>query len=100
MIFYILRRAEYFFGGFIVNKIKQEQYDIFVEKYYKKKVEQMTRVVRNVAKFKRIYYNKQDNSEEGIDNDQKMKKIVEEFKDKKNKYKNSNFKKNKSCLKW
>ena len=99
LIFYILRRAEYFFGGFIVNKIKQEQYDIFVEKYYKKKVEQMTRVVRNVAKFKRIYYNKQDNSEEGIDNDQKMKKIVEEFKDKKNKYKNSNFKKNKSCLK-
>ena len=59
----------------------------------------MTRVVRNVAKFKRIYYNEQDNSQEDILNDQKMKKIVEEFKDKKNKYMNNNFKKNKSTLK-
>jgi len=74
---------------FRINKIKQKQFDIFIEKFYQKKVEQMTRVLRNVAKFKRIYYNEQDNSQEDILNDQKMKKIVEEFKDKKNKYMNN-----------
>ena len=99
VFFYILRRAEFFFGGFIVNKIKQKQFDIFIEKFYQKKVEQMTRVVRNVVKFKRIYYNEQENSKEDILNDPKMKQIVEEFKDKKNKYMNNNFRKNKSSLK-
>ena len=59
----------------------------------------MTRVVRNVVKFKRIYYNEQENSKEDILNDPKMKQIVEEFKDKKNKYMNNNFRKNKSSLK-
>ena len=97
--FYILRRGEFFLGGFIVNKIKQKQFDIFIEKFYQKKVEQMTRVVRNVAKFKRIYYNEEENIQEDNYNDIKMKKIVDEFKDKKSKYVNSNFKRNKSCLK-
>ena len=59
----------------------------------------MTRVVRNVAKFKRIYYNEEENIQEDNYNDIKMKKIVDEFKDKKSKYVNSNFKRNKSCLK-
>ena len=99
IFFYILRRGEYFFGGFILNKIKQKQFDIFIEKFYQKKVEQMTRVVRNVAKFKRIYYNEEENDQEDILNDQKMKKIVEEFKDKKKQYMNTNLKKNKSSLK-
>ena len=99
VLFYILRRSEFFFGGFILNKIKQKQFDIFIEKFYQKKLDQMTRVVRNVAKFKRIYYNEQDNSQEDILNDQKMKKIVEEFKDKKTKYMNKNLRKNKSSLK-
>ena len=99
VLFYILRRGEYFFGGFILNKIKQKQFDIFIEKFYQKKVEQMTRVLRNVAKFKRIYYNEQENIQEDNLNDQKMKKIVEEFKDKKKYYMNSNLRKNKSSLK-
>ena len=100
VLFYILRRGEYFFGGFIINKIKQRQFEIFIEKFYQKKVEQMTRVVRNVAKFKRIYYNeKDDNQEEDNLNNQKMKIYVEEFKDKKNKYQNISLKKNKSSLK-
>ena len=99
ILFYILRRGEYFFGGFIVNKIKQKQFDIFIEKFYQKKVEQMTRVVRNVAKFKRYYYNERENIEDDDYNDLKMKKIVEEFKDKKSKYMNVNLKKNKSSLK-
>ena len=60
----------------------------------------MTRVVRNVAKFKRIYYNeKDDNQEDDNFNNQKMKIYVEEFKDKKNKYQNISLKKNKSSLK-
>ena len=60
----------------------------------------MTRVVRNVAKFKRIYYNeKDDNQEDDNFNNQKMKLYVEEFKDKKNKYQNISLKKNKSSLK-
>jgi hypothetical protein len=100
VFFYILRRGEYFFGGFIINKIKQRQFEIFIEKFYQKKVEQMTRVVRNVAKFKRIYYNeKDDNQEDDNFNNQKMKLYVEEFKDKKNKYQNISLKKNKSSLK-
>ena len=100
MLFYILRMGEYFFGGFIINKIKQKQFDIFIEKFYQKKVEQMTRVVRNVAKFKRIYYNiNDDKQEEDNLNYRKMKIYVDEFKDKQIKYKNLNLKKNKSSLK-
>ena len=100
MLFYILRMGEYFFGGFIINKIKQKQFDIFIEKFYQKKVEQMTRVVRNVAKFKRIYYNiNDDKQEEDNLNYRKMKIYVDEFKDKQTKYKNLNLKKNKSSLK-
>ena len=99
LFFYILRRGEFFFGGFILNKIKLKEFDIFIEKFYQKKIEQMTRVVRNVAKFKRFYYNKQENIQEDNLNDQKMKKIVGEFIDKKKKYVNINFKKNKSSLK-
>ena len=60
----------------------------------------MTRVVRNVAKFKRIYYNeKDDNQEDDNFNNQKMKLYVEEFKDKKNKYQNISLNKNKYSLK-
>ena len=99
LFFYILRRGEFFFGGFILNKIKLKQFDIFIEKFYQKKVEQMTRVLRNVAKFKRFYYNKQEDIQEDNLNDQKMKKIVDEFKDKQKKYININLKKNKSSLK-
>ena len=60
----------------------------------------MTRVVRNVAKFKRIYYNeKDDNQEDDNFNNQKMKLYVEEFKKIKNKYQNISLNKNKSSLK-
>ena len=97
LLFYILRRGEFYFGGFIVNKIKQKRYkDFFIEKFYEKKVEQMTRVVRSVAKFKRIYYNENEENQDENLVDQKMRNIVNEFKDKK---KNTFFKKNKSCIK-
>ena len=79
--FYILRKAEYFFGGFIVNLILQKKINyIYLGKYCQKKVEEMTRVNRSVAKFIKIYKNKDGAAK--IDNfaDQQMKKIVDEFK--------------------
>jgi hypothetical protein len=78
--FYILRKAEFFFGGFIVNLILQKKINyIYLVKYCQKKVEEMTRVNRSVAKFIKIYKSKDKN--EYIDNfaDQQMKKIVDEF---------------------
>ena len=98
LLFYIIRSAEFFFGDFIVNKIKldKEHYkDIFIEKFYQKKIEQMTTVVRKVAKFKKIYYNKNNYEENTNLGDEKMKKMVGEFKIKK---KNSFMKKNKSNI--
>jgi hypothetical protein len=99
IIFYILRRAEFFFGEFIVNKIAQNNYkNLFIEKFYKKKVEKMTRVIRRVEKFKRFYYNQNNENNQEDENlgDQKMRKYVEDFNVKK---KNTFVKKNKSYIK-
>ena len=88
--FFILRRAEYFFGGFIVNLILQKKINnIYLVKYCQKKVEQMTRVNRSVAKFIKIYKNRDETTK--IDNfaDQQMKKIVDEFRVNRKKYKRS-----------
>ena len=96
ILFFILRRGEFFFGGFIVNKIMEKNYkDYFIEKFYQKKVEQMTRVVRSVAKFKRIYYNSDEDIQDDNLADQKMRKIVDEYIVKKK----NTFKKNKSNMK-
>ena len=86
--FYILRKAEYFFGGLIVNLILQNQIDnVYLFKYCQKKVEEMTRVHRNVAKFTKIYKNKDGTVK--IDNfgDEQMKKWVEQFKNQRKKIK-------------
>ena len=88
--FFILRRAEYFFGGFIVNLILQNKINIiYLVKYCQKKVEEMTRVYRNVAKFTKIYKNK--DGEIKIDNfgDEQMKKWVDQFKIERKKNKKS-----------
>ena len=80
--FYILRKAEFFFGGFIVNLIIQNRINhIYLIKYCQKKVEQMTRVIRSVAKFINIYKNNGDSDE--IENiaDQLMKIIVDDYKE-------------------
>ena len=79
--FYILRNSEYFFGGFIVNLILQRRSEnIYLIKYCQKKIEEMTRINRRVAKFMKIYKNK--NEEEKADNfaDKQMKEIVDQFK--------------------
>ena len=91
--FYILRKAEFFFGGFIVNSILQKKiHNIYLAKYCQKKVEEMTRINRSVAKFNKIYKSKDGSVK--IDNfaDQQMKKIVDEFKY--NRRKNKKSKKN------
>ena len=79
--FYILRKSEYFFGGFIVNLVLQKKVNnIYLYKYCQKKVEEMTRVHRNVAKFTKLYKNKDGTVK--IDNfgDEQMKKWVDQFK--------------------
>jgi len=79
--FYIIRRAEFFFGEFITNKIKQNNFKQYIiEKFYQKKIDQMTRVIRSVAKFKRIYYQEDEIKEDDNLANQKMRKIVEQFK--------------------
>ena len=95
LLFYIVRRGEYFFGGFIVNNIIQKRFkDYFIEKFYQKKLDQMTRVVRSVAKFKRIYYNPNEDDKDDNLADQKMRKFVNEFRAMKNTF----IKRNKSYI--
>ena len=92
--FYILRKSEFFFGGFIVNLILQKKINnIYLAKYCQKKVEEMTRVNRSVAKFIKLYKNKDEAAK--IDNfaDQQMKKIVDEFEVNRKKYKRKKAKK-------
>jgi len=86
--FYILRKAEFYFGGFIVNLIIQNRINhIYLIKYCQKKVEHMTRVIRSVVKFIKLYKNTGDSDE--FDNfvDQLMMKMVNEFKADRKKYK-------------
>ena len=46
----------FFFGGTIVDLIKFKKYEhLYVEKFYKRKIEKMTKAKRSLAKFKRIY---------------------------------------------
>ena len=101
--FYLLRKFEFFFGGFIINRIKINKYDdnnskkedkyklylpLYLKKFYKKKLEQISCAIKSVTKFKRIYQDikknkeniakKPSNEEENIV-DQKMRKNVEEY---------------------
>ena len=79
--FYILRNAEYFFGGFIVNLILQNRIDhIYSIKYCQKKVDEMTRRNRKIAKFMKIYKNREE--QEKINNyaDKQMLELVNQFK--------------------
>ena len=80
VFYFIIRRSEVFFGGFIVNKIEQRKYQkIIRRKFYLKKLEQMTRVVRNYSKFKRFLYGNIE--EDKVDNlaDQKISNYVNDY---------------------
>ena len=78
--FFILRNAEFFFGGFIVPMILQNKIDnIYLIKYCQKKVDEMTRINRRVAKFMKLYKNPEEAKK--VDNyaDKQMKEIVKSF---------------------
>ena len=78
--FFILRNAEFFFGGFIVPMILQNKIDnIYLIKYCQKKVDEMTRTNRRLAKFMKLYKNPEEAKK--VDNyaDKIMKEIVESF---------------------
>lgn len=49
-------------------------------KNFIKKIDQMTRVIRSVAKFKRIFYQEDELKEDDNLANQKMRKIVDQFK--------------------
>jgi magnesium-transporting ATPase (P-type) len=83
--FFILRRAELYFGMKISNLIKTNKLDIIYKgKFYRKKIKQMIRAIRSIAKFKKI---KKDlmadaNANNNIENnliDKNMIKIVEHY---------------------
>ena len=79
--FYILRNAEYFFGGFIINLILQNKTEhIYLIKYCQKKVDEMTRRNRRIAKFMKIY--KSPEEQEKLDNyaDKQMLELVNQIK--------------------
>ena len=89
--FFILRRAELFFGLNLVNLIKINKIeDIYIGKYYKKKINQMIRAIRGIVKFKKIH-KKMRNDKVKLKNeteyenlvDIKMKKIVKDYENKK-----------------
>ena len=79
--FYILRRAELYFGMNFSNLIKINKLEaIYLVNYYKKKIKWMIRATRAITKFKRILKeyksNKQpDENDENV-NDRKMRKVI------------------------
>lgn len=79
--FFIARRIEYHFSENIINNLMQKKYQHdYAKKIYGKKLEQMTKCTRSIAKFKRMY--KANNNEIEVDNyrDKKMKEIVDMYK--------------------
>ena len=59
--FFILRRAELFFGINLPNLIKINKLEaIYKGKYYKKKINQMIRAIRGIVKFKKIHKEMKD----------------------------------------
>ena len=82
--FYILRRAEFYFGLNLVNLIKMDKIEeIYLGKYYKKKLNQMIRAIRGIVKFKKIQKEMNEIKNEKNENenlvDIKMKKMVEHY---------------------
>ena len=92
--FFILRRAELYFGMNISNLIKNNKLEIIYKgKFYRKKIAQMIRATRAIAKFKKIQKDLlADETNNNIENNlinRKMKKIVEHYNE------NAKYKKNK-----
>ena len=89
--FYVLRRAELFFGINYSNLIKTNKLEaIYIGKYYKKKIQQMITATRAIVKFKKfrkefLSDKKTEKKYENL-NDIKMIKVIEHWeKDRKKK---------------
>ena len=79
---YISKYATYLFGDNIINNIRNGNYEHDLKrKKYVKKINQMMKCTRSVAKFKKIYHNQQTNQNQD-DNfaEKKMKEMVEMYK--------------------
>ena len=92
--FYILRRAELYFGLNISNLIKINKLEaIYIGKFYKKKINQMIRAIRGIVKFKKVRNEMKDiKNLDNINNyeyenlvDIKMKKMVQHYENNRNK---------------
>jgi hypothetical protein len=78
--FFIIRRAEYHFSESIINNLRHEKYEQdYAKKMYIKKLEQMTKCKRSIAKFKRLY-KLQNNFEVENYADKRMKEMVDLYK--------------------
>lgn len=79
---YISKYAAYLFGDNIINNIRNGNYEHDLKrKKYVKKINQMMKCTRSVAKFKKIYHNQEINQNQD-DNfaERKMKEMVEMYK--------------------
>ena len=82
--FYILRRAELFFGTNYSNLIKINKLEaIYLGNYYKKEIQRMIRATRAIAKFKRFHKeyksDKKPNEKNENINDRRMRKVIEKW---------------------
>jgi magnesium-transporting ATPase (P-type) len=93
--FYILRRAELYFGINYSNLIKINRLKaIYFGNYYKKEIQRMITATRAIAKFKRIYKDFKSDKKplqkyENL-NDLKMIKVIERWERDKQRKKNNN----------
>lgn len=81
ILFFIVRRYDFLFSDTIINSIMQNRFESnYSNKLYKKKLEEIRKFQRSVAKFKRLYKVKN----EDCDNysDKRLKDIVEGFRTK------------------
>lgn len=102
--FFLARRVEYHFTENIIYNLIQNKYQHdYAKKMYVKKLEQMTKCTRSIAKFKRMYKAEIDVEADNY-NDKKMKEIVNMYKSNKksqmristNPNQTNNFKKHRS----
>jgi hypothetical protein len=76
----ILRRYGVLFNDNIINNLRQRKYEnTYVKKTYIRKIEEMNKYKRSLAKFKKIYRLQDDYEPDNL-NDKKIKDIVDTFK--------------------
>lgn len=79
ILFLIVRRFDFLFSDTIINSIMQNKFESnFTHKLYKKKLEEIRKFHRSVAKFKKIF--KMKNEEFDNLSDKRFKDIVDAYK--------------------